>query len=415
MPWGLNLGVYTLTATNPDGQSGSLSQAFTVIQGIGAWTSGGPYGGDIWNIVVNPLSPTQVLATAMWSGLFASEDKAMQWRTSYIGAFPERPAIDAANARVIYVGTGDEFARSDDGGSTWQQPSRQRQCSDTIRPFTHPTISGTVYFAVACGQDTYYGSNGGGLYESTDWGATLITLTAGLTDTNITALAFYPGNPDLMIAGTRDGNIFTSHNGGGMWSFAAHVADHVEWLAINPFGAHEAWAVYSGYYPYGGDRPYSVLRSASTDFTVWEPVTIDEKYAVWSVTFHPTLSGTIYAGSGAGYVSTDGGDHWQPLGPGLPGSIWWAGEAGVKEISVDPQQPNRLYAATEKGVYQSEDSGSTWFKSDDKLGGVLPLSLAVSPFDVQTVYAATWGADMMKTENGGQTWKKINLAFNRWR
>ena len=47
VPWGLDPGVYTLTVTNPNGQSGSLTNAFTVMQGIGVWTSGGPYGGRV--------------------------------------------------------------------------------------------------------------------------------------------------------------------------------------------------------------------------------------------------------------------------------------------------------------------------------------------------------------------------------
>lgn len=410
VPWGVNTGVYTLTVTNPDGQSGSLPQAFTVTQGIGIWSSGGPYGGDIWHIVVNPLSPTQVLAAARWSGLFASEDKAAHWRPAYLGAFPLRPAIDAQNPQVIYVSSDGMIARSDDGGVTWQEFWRQRICVDDVYPFAHPTIAGKVYFAVACRLDVGGSSEGSGLYESNDWGETWIPITNGLTDTNVTALAFYPGNPDLMLAGTRDGNIFVSHNGGDSWSFAAHVADHIERLVFNPFGAHEVWAVNAGTYPFEMNRP-AVFKSASADFTVWESVTIDPRYNIWSLTFHPTISGTIYAGAGAGYVSTDGGDTWQPLGPGLPISTW---EVGVKEISIDPEQTNRLYAATQRGVYQSNDGGATWFKSDYGLGGVIPTSLAVSPFDPQTVYAATLGADIVKTTDGGQTWQKINIPWMEW-
>jgi hypothetical protein len=61
VPWGLDPGVYTLTVANPDDQSGSLPNAFTVTQGIGVWTTSGPYGGTILNIIVNPLTPTTYL------------------------------------------------------------------------------------------------------------------------------------------------------------------------------------------------------------------------------------------------------------------------------------------------------------------------------------------------------------------
>ncbi len=120
VPWGFTPRAYSLTVENPSGESGSLANAFTVTRGIGVWNSGGPYGGDIWNIVVNPLSPSQILATAMWSGLFASEDMAEQWRPASIGAFPMRPAIDAQNPLVIYASSDGILSRSNDGGVTWQ-------------------------------------------------------------------------------------------------------------------------------------------------------------------------------------------------------------------------------------------------------------------------------------------------------
>lgn len=411
VPWNLTPGAYTLTITNPDGTVGSLPNAFTVQPGFNVWNSGGPYGGDLWHIVVNPLSPTQVLGVAGWSGLFASDDRAGQWRTSYVGAFPERPAIDAVDSRVIYVGTGDELARSDDGGLTWQQLSRTRYCADTVRPVTHPTLSGTVYLAVACvpGFD-----GGGGLYRSINRGATLTSITSGLTDTNVTALVFDPTDPNLMIAGTRAGNVFTSHTGGSSWTFAAHVAGHIERLVVNPFGAHEVWAVPAGYYADSPGLPY-LFKSTNAAYTTWKSVFVTAQHVVWSVTFHPTISGTLYAGSGAGYVSTNGGAHWQPVGAGLPLGGGTSGfEAGVKDIAIDPQQLNRLYAATQQGVYASNDTGATWFKSDENLGGVLPMGLAVSHFDPQTAYAVTLGADILKTRNGGQTWQPTHLPWSGW-
>jgi photosystem II stability/assembly factor-like uncharacterized protein len=410
VPWGLATGIYPLTVTNQDGQSGNLPQAFTVTQGIEMWNSGGPYGGDIWHIVVNPLQPTQLLTTGMWSGLFASEDKAAQWRTAFIGAFPVRPAIDAENHQVIYAGSAGTIARSDDGGVTWQQLAHHRVCVDDVYPFAHPTITGKVFFAVACRQDAGDSSDGSGLYVSTDWGTTWIATTNGLTDTNVTALAFHPDDPELMLAGTRDGNVFISDDGGSSWSFAKKVSDHIERLVFNPFGEHEAWAVIAGPYPYSMNRT-AIFKSTNTEFTEWESVTINPQYNIWSLTFDPTQNGTIYAGSGAGYVSTDGGENWQQLGSGLPIGTW---QDGVKEITFDPQDNQRLYAATPRGVYQSEDGGGTWFKSDHGLGGVLPTSLAVSPFDPQKAYAATLGADILRTVDGGQTWQKINIPWLEW-
>ena len=69
VPWGMEPGVYSLTVENPGGQIGSMADAYTVIQGLGEWTTGGPYGGKIIGLAVHPLTPTIVFAYAHDAGL----------------------------------------------------------------------------------------------------------------------------------------------------------------------------------------------------------------------------------------------------------------------------------------------------------------------------------------------------------
>ena len=60
VPWGMDPGVYTLTVSNPGGESDDLPNVFTVTQGIGVWNATRLYGGNVEWIVVNPLTPTTV-------------------------------------------------------------------------------------------------------------------------------------------------------------------------------------------------------------------------------------------------------------------------------------------------------------------------------------------------------------------
>ena len=85
VPWGLDPGVYTLTVTNPDAQSGSLAGAFTITQGFGHWTSDGPFGGAVTTLLVDPAN-TSTLYAALQSptspigiGLFRSTDGGTSW------------------------------------------------------------------------------------------------------------------------------------------------------------------------------------------------------------------------------------------------------------------------------------------------------------------------------------------------
>lgn len=77
---------------------------------------------------------------------------------------------------------------------------------------------------------------------------------------------------------------------------------------------------------------------------------------------------TLYAGiEPAGlFVSRDAGGSWQPL-PGFndhPTRPLWSpakGGLAVHSVQVDPDDPNRLYAALSAGgVFRSDDGGETW-------------------------------------------------------
>jgi photosystem II stability/assembly factor-like uncharacterized protein len=406
--WGLSPGIYTLTVQNPSGRSASLPNALTVTQGIGVWTSGGPHGGVIGNIVLHPTNPSRVYATAEGSGLFVSDDSGEHWRLLLIYRIVKRPAIDLHQPEVIYLGVGNSLLRSEDGGSSWnhivppQVPTGEHAYE--LEAFAHPAISGTVYLAVW----GYY-DEGTGVYRSSDRGETWAKLTTGLTDTQVSSLAFDPLNPDLIYAATLNGNVFSSADGGNNWEFGAQVTtdtgDFVKRVYVNPFGAHEVWFVDEGC--------GRVFTSSGPSLLHWEPVTITT--GIQSLTFHPTISGTIWAAGGAGLVSTDGGQTWQSAGSGLwPGSLY---THGVKNFAVDamtnPANPI-LYAGTGRGMYKSVDGGLSWFESHQDLSGVVVWKLAVSPHDPQELYASTASRGALWSGNGGHSWVELDMPQSGW-
>ena len=403
VPWGLDAGVYTLTVVNPDGETGLLPNAFTVTQGIGVWTSGGPYGGVVSHVVLNPVTPTQVYASVGWSGLFASHDATDTWHPAIIGAFPERPTFNAADPQTMYVSFGAPNYRSDDGGLTWQSLSHASPCNELSRLFAHPTQPGTVYKTVSCQVDF---QPWGGLYKSTDWGNTWITMTTGMTNTNVIALAFHPDIPEIMYLGTYSGTVYTSTNGGDTWSFAAALPSiFYGGFYVNPYGSHEVWAASGGCQPYP-----SLFKSLNPSLTSWTPVGPWE--SVVSVTFHPIISGTLYAAVGDGYVSSNNGDNWQPVGLPLPPHACMCG--CTNGFAIDPQNPSSIYAATGYGIYKSTDTGNTWSDANQNLAGVLPTSLAISPFDPQELYANTNIGPVLKSNNGGQSWQMLDVPYPGW-
>jgi len=383
VPWGLDPGVYAVTVVNPDGQTGSLPNAFTVTQGIGVWTTGGPYGGSVGQIVINPITPTMLYAASENIGLFRSLDSGSSWKLvlADIG-YGHTTAVDALSPQTIYVARWRKgFARSDDGGDTWTALALPGLGNALISAaFTPPTISGTVYIAT------------NGLWKSQDRGQTWVDWTNGLTDTSVMAMAFHPTNPLTMYVGTELGNVFRSANGGLSWEFMGQPDVTIGQLAVNPFGAHELWAVGS---IWDG-------RLWKYDSGIWVdalPGTEMNELGV-AIAFDQNISGTIWIGAASGgYTSTDGGQTWIPLGT-LTGDR-------IGALAIHPLNSQKVYAGYGgNGIYQTVDGGTTWRQINDGLAALVPHRLAPVPGEPNTLYAST-DMGLMKTADWGSAWVQL--------
>ena len=394
VPWGLDPGIYTITVTNPDGQFGSLPNAFTITQGIGVWTSDGPYGGAVTSILVNPETTTTLYATVSAAGssagigLFRSVDGGTNWEliVANIGGQFHAADLSVPSPAVIYLNKwGEGLHRSNDGGDHWiSLPISGTDCS-LLRPFAAPGDASTVYVAADCVFT-------GGLYKSNDYGASWITVTDGLTDTHVTALAFDPVNPQVMFAGTASGNVFTSNDDGTNWTSIGQPDHVISNLAVNPFGSRELWATGAD----GGGNSGYLWKYVSNK---WEKVLpgAEAENQTTSIKFSQEISGTMWIGTLEGSLtSIDGGKTWESIG-GPPQQ--------VNALAVDPTDSEVIYLGYNgTGLARTTDGGINWEEINQGLTGVYPTGLAIHPDDPTSVYATAHGTGTFKTDNGGDSW-----------
>src|SRR5262249_32800669 len=136
------------------------------------------------------------------------------------------------------------------------------------------------------------------------------------------ALAPSPKNADLLWAGTDDGLIHFTLDGGKHWQNVTPPAltpwSKVSILAASPFDEKTAYAAINRFRLH--DLAPHIFRTHDGGATWQEIVTgIPRNEVVNSVREDPVRRGLLFAGTERGvHVSFDDGDHWQSLRLNLP-------------------------------------------------------------------------------------------------
>lgn len=169
----------------------------------------------------------------------------------------------------------------------------------------------------------------------------------------------------------------------------------------------------------------------------WYPIFDEQPIAsIGAIAVAPSNPDILYVGTGETdprsqisygdgmYKSTDAGKTWTHLG--LDQTLH------IAQVIVDPQNPNRVFAAAlgnlyaanpERGVYRSLDGGQTWQKVLYKNPDVGAIDITFDPSDSQIIYASLWavrrppwavyppangpGAGIFKSTDGGSTWTEL--------
>ncbi|WP_174624598.1 dockerin type I domain-containing protein [Candidatus Methylobacter favarea] len=219
----------------------------------------------------------------------------------------------------------------------------------------------------------------------------------------VTTVAIDPVDPLTLYAGGY-GGVFKSSNGGASWQAVTSGLPSdfgVSVLAIDPV---DPLTLYAG--GYGG-----VFKSSNGGAS-WQAVTsgLPSDFGVSVLAIDPVDPLTLYAGTAAVpfnrgkgvFKSTNGGASWQAVNSGLPVPLFsfvGAPVLIVSALTIDPVDPETLYAGTDKGVFKSSNGGDSW----QAINSGLPLSrsfrvpaLAIDPLDGATLYVGTNGNSVFK-------------------
>jgi photosystem II stability/assembly factor-like uncharacterized protein len=213
-------------------------------------------------------------------------------------------------------------------------------------------------------------------------------------------LAIDPVSSQTLYAGTYNGSIYKTTNGGASW------------IKINN-------TMNSGYiYSLATDPTDSLTVYAGTDIGLFKSIDGGVSWTnttsgiatsdIYSIAIDPNNHLIIYIGmSGSILKSTNGGKLWATANSGPEGFI--------KSIVIDPTNSQTIYSATyPSGIYKSTNAGTTWTAINGGVSSTV-VGLTIDPINNATIYAATAmnGGPAYKTTNGGNTWVAINNSTSQ--
>jgi len=387
VPWGLDAGVYTVTVTNPDGGAGWLTNAFTVEQAIGVWTTSGPYGGQIYDLAVSPAISRTAFAAVWGTGLYRTQNGGDHWDL----VIPDPAARGTRygpppTSTLYYWGTG--LHASHDGGETWTEIAPGMIQTMALDPSNEERLW------IVDGDRIHYSPDGGTTWEVRDTGLP--------ANTDPMVLAVSPADPSLVLAGLNDGQLFKTTDAGLGWAPVTEglpgpnrVHEAIS-LAFNPFAPHIV--IYSRLH----DRDAALYRSTDAGDT-WSaiPSLSPDGGFVSDLAFAPAISGTVYASMMGPSLaaSYDGGLTWTRIHTGTLG--------GMYSVGLDPQSQRPAYLGSwDKGVYRSHDGGWTWVLATEGIAALLVSDIEAVPGRPEMAYVACEGVAVFATEDAGASWRQ---------
>ena len=169
-------------------------------------------------IAINPKDPS-VLYGGTTGGIYRSDDGAMTWKKMNNGLIPESELmasmalgvnaieIDHVNPHVVYAGTTKGLYRTTNRGESWDRIGQSIPQPFISSIVLHPSDPSVIYVG-----------GPGGVWKSGDGGKTWTAKNEGLASLNIRALAMEPNNLTSLYAGTNGSGLYRTTDAGGTWT-----------------------------------------------------------------------------------------------------------------------------------------------------------------------------------------------------
>ncbi len=283
----------------------------------------------------------------------------------------------------------------------------------------------------------YFGGVNGGVWKTTDGGATWQSIWDAQPSGSIGTIAVAESDPNVIYVGSGEGlqrpdlstgdGVYKSTDAGKTWVHLPDLRDgqQIGQIAIDPKDANKVFVAVTGH-PYGPNKERGLYRSLDGGKTWKNVLYVDELTGASDVEIDPSNPKIVYAGMwqrqegpwengafigdhGGMFRSTDGGETFTKVtGGGLPDDVLQV------NVAIAPSDSKRIYAEVARvrggvNLMRSDDGGATWIhapandtRPEARIGGGDVPVPRVDPKDPDTIIVAsvvTW-----RSTDAGKTW-----------
>lgn len=326
-------------------------------------------------------------------------------------------AVDPGNPRHLLLGAaGGGIWESTDTGASWAART-DRMPSNAIGAIAFdPTDSRKVY--AGSGEGNFYFNLGAGVYGSTDGGTSWSVLASSpFTGCGFFDLTVDPKNPRILYAATIDstgksGGFYRSANGGTSWLLKR---TGICWsISVHPSGGTvELLVAFADGLFVSSDtgKSFQPVAFPAKPSSTWT------RLSVARVASEPDIAYLFGAIKTAPYLWRRASGKWMRITslPKVNAKSPWTGQAQYDwYVAAAPDNPAQIYLGG-IDLYRGAPRGSSWRFPDISTQGKNSIHpdqhfLVFSPDNPDVIYAGSDGG-LFRSPDRGATWKPLNSGL----
>ncbi|MFL6569638.1 MAG: WD40/YVTN/BNR-like repeat-containing protein [Chthoniobacterales bacterium] len=315
-------------------------------------------------------------------------------------------AVDPSNPQHLLLGAaGGGIWESTNTGASWA-PRSDKMPSLAIGAITFDPATPTTVYA-GSGEGNFYSNLGAGVYRSTDGGTTWAVLAAApFVGVGFFDLVVDRQNPTILYAATTNG-FYKSTDSGVTWAQKRAVRC---WdISVHPNGgAVELLATFADglFVSTNAGNTFTAVALPQAATGNYDRLAVDRAVTTPSTTFVFGARGT------AAYLWRRSGTVWSKLTPPAGINITQAWYDWY--VAVTPNNANQVYLGA-IDIFRGTLSGSTWTWKNVSTQGANSIHpdqhcLTFSPNNSNIIYAGCDGG-IFRSANNGSSWAALNKGL----